>query len=641
MPSRLFDRALAEISQGVLIADPERKIVYANDAFVAITGFSREEILGQTCHFLHGADTDQSTVAEIRRALRARQPFAGEILNYRKTGEPFWNDLAITPIPDGRDGLSGFIGVTRDVTERWKAERERRALELQHNLMFDNVLAGIILHDARGELLYANPRAAELFGVTLDEVRGAQLTDRRWALLRDDGAPLAISEYPVSRAISTREIVPNLVIGISRADLSRTTWVMGNATPVFEGEGVLSKIVVSFTDVTESKEAEQALAIATEKAKAATEAKSQFLANMSHEIRTPLTGVLGYARMLQNLSGLPTEAVDLIEKIEANGQILLSTVNDVLDFSRLEADRISFNYLPTDVVTAISDALRIFEIDLVQRRLKLDLVITSPVPPILSIDPNRLRQILINLVANAIKFTPAGGVTVSVGFDPADAMLHFSVNDTGIGIAPDDLPNVFERFTQADVSTTRHFGGAGLGLAICKYLTERMGGSIGVESVVGAGSRFWFTLPARDNLATSRAEVELQTVNDTSLRGVKILVVDDNAMIRDLARRILEALGLDVVTAVDGFDGVAMARDHDFDIFLIDRQMPRLGGEAVAQQIRALPGANRFKPLIAFSADVIGDIPSVFDGYVSKPIDVNNLAQELARHLGPARSRLA
>jgi len=628
---RLLDRQIEtffDVSLDLLIIrDDEGNIVRMNQAWKEVLGFETSELEGLSLLTLVHPEDLESTLDYMARANR-EENVVGFINRYRRR-DGTYRQL------EWRARRSGGLvfGIARDVTDKLAAEDARRALLRQHHLMFEHVRAGLILHDATGAVIYANPRAGELFGVQSADAEGAALGDARWSLVREDGSLLPVEEYPVSRALSTGTMATDLLIGIKTPAADRITWVMGNAIPIFEGGPTPTKIVTSFTDVTQLKETEQALAVANQRAEAATEAKSQFLANMSHEIRTPLTGVLGYARMLRDMATLPADATALVEKIEANGHILLSTVNDVLDFSRLEANLVSFTYAPADVPAVVRDTVRLFELDLAQRRLKVDLVLADNVPDTATIDANRLRQILINLIANAIRFTPAGGLTVSLGFDPSEDRLRFEVADTGIGIAPGDLPHLFERFSQADVSTTRHFGGVGLGLAICKYLAERMGGGIGVDSVLGAGSRFWFELPAQNALGASPADSSLEVSQTPSLHGVRILVIDDNEMIRDLARRILEALGMAVETAVDGFDGVAKARAQEFDLFLIDRQMPRLSGEAVAAQIRTLPGANRGRPLIAFSADVIGDLSPVFDGWVSKPIDVPHLARELSRQM--------
>ncbi len=259
MLAQVFAKALSAISEGVLIAGPDRRMIYANKAFTSITGFTEQDMLGQSCACLQGSDTAPASILAIRNALETEQNFSGEILNYRKSGESFWNELTISPAygPDGV--LQYFIGVIRDVTTRRSTERELLSLDRQFRFLFDHVQAGIVLHDADTSVLEANAMAATLLGHSEEDILGAVDTDPRWIFVREDGSPMPVEEYPVNRAIETGAIVRNLIVGNKRVRDGKLLWLTCTAYPVYDKQGALARIVVSFTDVTELKQAEHAL----------------------------------------------------------------------------------------------------------------------------------------------------------------------------------------------------------------------------------------------------------------------------------------------------------------------------------------------------------------------------------------------
>ena len=250
--------ALEATSDGVLIAGRDRRMIWANAAFAHITGYAPDELVGSTCRLMQGADTAPSTIEAIRQALDAGEAFRGEILNYKRSGEPFWNDLSITPVR-GHDGaISHYIGITRDITARKSAEQAVGSTERRYRLLFDHSLAGIVLHSSTTEIIYANKTAAELLGVEHDDITGAVNTDPRWVFLAEDGSVLRVADYPVSRALATRAMVRSQIIGMRRGG-EEVVWRVCDAYPVFDGEGKVSYVVTSFTDVTELKRAEHAL----------------------------------------------------------------------------------------------------------------------------------------------------------------------------------------------------------------------------------------------------------------------------------------------------------------------------------------------------------------------------------------------
>ncbi len=259
MDKDVFQNALAAISEGVLVAGADQRILSCNRGFTEITGFTEQDMIGKTCRCLQGPETSVETVDAIHRALKNQVTFSGEILNYRKSGERFWNDLGITPVLDDNQKLTHYIGIIRDVTERKAAREKLVSLEETYRFLFDHVQAGIVLHSADTAVLYANATAIRLLGAASRSIEGALHTDPRWIFVREDGSPMPIEEYPVSRAVATESVIKSVVIGLHRSDGKDITWVMCNAYPVRDELGRLDRVVVSFTDITEFKQTELAL----------------------------------------------------------------------------------------------------------------------------------------------------------------------------------------------------------------------------------------------------------------------------------------------------------------------------------------------------------------------------------------------
>jgi len=383
------------------------------------------------------------------------------------------------------------------------------------------------------------------------------------------------------------------------------------------------------------------LASARDQALAASRAKSEFLANMSHEIRTPMNGVLGMADLL--LSGdLPAESRRYAETIHSSGEALLAILNDVLDFSKIEAGKMEFEEVPFDPRRCLDDVASLMEGRAREHGLVLTAMATAAVPAQVVGDPSRLRQVLLNLVGNAVKFTKAGEVAVRLGVSCSGALL-FEVADTGIGICEQAKAHLFDAFTQADSSTSRRFGGTGLGLAISRRLVEGMGGEIGVESTEGEGTAFWFTVPlcAIEEGAAASAATEV-TVAPAAVRPLHLLLAEDNAVNRLVATKCVERLGHTVESAANGCEAVAAWRRGHFDAVLMDCQMPELDGYEATARIRELEqaaGTGRRTPVIALTAHAMaGDrercLAAGMDDYVAKPLRSDELAEALARAVG-------
>ena len=376
---------------------------------------------------------------------------------------------------------------------------------------------------------------------------------------------------------------------------------------------------------------EERVAERTREVEEANEAKSVFLANMSHEIRTPLTAVIGFAGLLKLRQELSPEARRFADRIDVAAKALLGLVNQVLDFSKLEAQQFQLKPGPTSAVSLARETLELFQPQADLKGLRLSLK-AEMADEVVSLDPQALRQVLTNLIGNAVKFTDKGGVTVTV--DHRQGRLFFEVADTGAGLNEEELGRLFQRFSQVDNSTTRRHGGTGLGLAICKSLVRAMGGEITVTSRLGEGATFRVELPAPVVDARPSVTVPMQT----GLEGLQILVVDDNRYNLELVTAVLESGGARVTPASDGLEALQTAAGEPFDVILMDLHMPRMDGVSALARLRSEPGPNRLVPVLAFSANVEGAAaPEGFDGVVRKPVAVEALLGAIGEVLAAAQ----
>ena len=511
--------------------------------------------------------------------------------------------------------------------------------EARFRQLAENAQDMIVHSNLRGVIQYVSPGCLAMLGYTPEELVGREgMTtvhedDREAirAIVVDQIAHMAAHHDNGPARIEYRAIRKDgQVIWLeSRPGLQRDP-LTGKVTGI-------SDIV---RDVTEQKAMERQLREARNEAEAAAAVKGEFLANMSHELRTPLTSVLGFARLVDDEPELSPDARRFIGRVLSGGKALLTTINDILDFSKLEAGQLELKLEPVAPAQLIEEALDLFSLETEARGVALRTQGLDDLPGDLLIDGGRLRQVLLNLIGNAAKFTEAGSITVTAGYDAAAERLSVSVLDTGPGIASEDVDLLFRRFSQVDAGLTRKHGGTGLGLAICKGLVEAMGGQIGVVSVPGQGACFSF-----DIVAPSTAHAEAQAAQDAATPllppACRVLIVDDNPANRELVNAILTAMGAEVAEAVDGEEGVAAAAARPFDAILMDLRMPRLDGAQAALRIRREGGPNARTPIIAFSADARpGGHGAVFDGAVSKPMTAAGLVRALnaAMAAPPARA---
>jgi PAS domain S-box-containing protein len=420
-------------------------------------------------------------------------------------------------------------------------------------------------------------------------------------------------------------------------------WVSDNSRVVERDEnGRPVTMAGTHIDITQRKTHARELDEKRLEAEAANIAKSQFLAIMSHEIRTPMNGVLGMLDVVNN-SQLTTEQRDHVEIARTSAHMLLRVLNDILDFSKLEAGAVDFECVPYSPCQVIDQVAELLRPKAEENRLKLVISKNEGIPDLISGDATRLRQVLMNLVGNAIKFTESGSIEISAAIENGRDLdrLMITVRDTGIGIADEVQPKLFNHFAQADSSMTRRFGGTGLGLAICKQLVELMGGEIGVQSKEGKGSVFWFALPVREpNNCSSKgciksdAETSIEVICSTP--SMRILAADDHPVNQQVLKCFLAAAGHEAVIVGNGREALQALDDNSFDAILMDIEMPVMDGIAATRAIRSRSGPDRHTPIIAVTANALaGDreryLSIGMDEYVSKPFDLQNLQAALAR----------
>ena len=629
---RILLRTLIDnLPDAVYVKDRGCRKTVANRADVRNIGLPSEaDVLGKTDFELFPQEVAARFYADDQSVIQTGQPVINrEEYYFDAKGEQRWLQTSKLPLRDERNEIIGLVGVGHDITQRKRAEEKLRLL----SRAIEQCPASIVITDPQGCIEYVNPKFTEVTGYTFEEIRGK--TPR---LLKGGLTPAEEYASLWETLAAGREWQG---VFCNRRKDGTLFWEAASISPVTDAVGRTTHFVAVKEDITGLKRASEELRQAKEVAEAASRAKSEFLANMSHEIRTPMNGVIGMTGLLLD-TDLTAEQREFAETIRTSGETLLTLINDVLDFSKIEAGHLELEMLDFDLREVVEDTAEILALRAQQKRLEFVCLIEPQVPSLLQGDPGRLRQILVNLAGNAIKFTPQGEVSIHVRLEAqTDTLttLLFEITDTGIGIPADKRDRLFSAFSQVDASTTRRFGGTGLGLSISKRLVEIMGGSIGVESQENRGSKFWFKIV----LAQPTADARLAWKPTADLAGKRVLVVDDNATNRRLVTLLLTSWGCPFEEAADGPAALELLRQRAgtprfFDVALLDMHMPDMDGEELGRRLKADPALAGLPLIMLTSLCERGEAARLkaagFASYLTKPLRQTHLYQCLCAVLG-------
>ncbi len=579
----------------VSMTDARGDIIEANDKFCEISGYTREELLGRNHRILKSGKHAADFYAEMWKTISAGKVWEGEVCNKAKDGSLYWVHSTVVPCPDEHGKPWRYISIRTDITTL-KATKDH----LEENRQFlrsitDAMGEGVYALDAQGRTTFLNFEAENLLGWTQDELLGKSLHDIVH-FQQADGTPIPAANCPMHIATSHGQMYR----GKEETFTTRTGEMIPVAmvaTPLLNDHGVTGSVGV-FRDIREQKQLHAELEQARDQALNASRLKSEFLSTMSHEIRTPMNGVIGMTDLLLDtqLDARQREFADII-KDSANA--LLSIINDILDFSKIEAGKMEIEHIEFTLLPVVEGSLDILAGKAREKGLMLMSHVDPAIPANVIGDPGRLRQILLNLAGNAIKFTPSGEVIVraiSLGNEGELHRLRFEISDTGIGLSPEVVARLFQPFTQADGSITRKYGGTGLGLSISRRLVELMGGKMGLDSELGQGSTFWLEVC----MAKGQRPALPTTARDFS--GTGVLVVAPSRTQREILLDYLKIWGIHATAATDGGTALQLLQqDNTFNIAIIADRLP---DTEIHTLLRDLRGINHhIRPILLAETD--------------------------------------
>jgi PAS domain S-box-containing protein len=647
----MLQRAILNGTSYAIISTDNRGMIQTfNRAAEKLLGYSAQELLGrQTPFIFHDpeeiARRRAEMSSELGRPVSQEEVFIGkastgladdrEWTYIAKNGRRIPVQLSLTALTDDAGEITGFIGIAIDITERKRIEGALRESQEQVRSAFDFAPIGIGLVAPDGRWLQVNRALTQIVGYSEEEL----LSTTFQAITHPDDVDADLEQVRrmLDRSIESYQMEKRYL----HKD-GHIVWVLLSTSLVWAENGAPLYFVAQIQDISERKRVDAELAAARDAALESARLKSEFLANMSHEIRTPMNGIIGMTGLLVD-TPLNPEQREYAEIIRSSATALLTIVNDILDFSKIEAGKLVVERVDMDIVEVVEGTCGLLAERAREKGIELKTDVDAGIPSPLRGDPVRVRQILINLIGNAIKFTDAGRVRVTCTLERTSSSrltIRFAVQDTGIGITAEALAGLFQPFTQADSSTTRKYGGTGLGLVISRRLAEIMGGALGAESRPGAGSTFWFVLPFelhRSSQVGDRRNAPAPAMTDIAeaAPAFRILVAEDNLVNQKVTVGQLSKLGYKADVVSNGLQVLEAHARNRYDLILMDCQMPMMDGFRATEEIRRREAGGPRTTIVALTANAMSGtrercVASGMDRYITKPVDFNDLAALMA-----------
>jgi len=613
--------AVEQSPASVVITDLKGTIEYVNPKFCEVTGYTLAEAIGQNPRILKSVHTPPEIYRELWKTIKAGREWRGEFQNKKKNGEIYWESAIISPLKSADGSTAHYLAVKEDVTERKKMEESIREKEARFRGYFEHSQVGLAVTSPTKGWVEANGQLQRMFGYTLDElgsITWAELThpDDLESDVKQFERMLAgeIDNYTLDKRFIRKDgeiVYTNLTVACIR---------------------VQSAMLNMMEDLDEEKS----------KAEEATRAKSDFLANMSHEIRTPMNAVIGMAHLASKTELTPKQQ-DYLSKIQSSANSLLGIINDILDFSKIEAGKLDMEAVEFDLLETLDNVANVITVKAREKEnLEVLFYLDPQVPSFLVGDSLRLNQILVNLGNNAVKFTEQGEIVLTARINErsdVNVTLQFSVRDTGIGMTAEQQNKLFQAFSQADTSTTRKYGGTGLGLTISKRLVNLMGGEIWIESEPGRGTTFNFTA----DFGLGKETVKRRFEPSPHLRGLKVLVVDDNATSREILQDILESFSFEVYLSASGKEALEEIEradnDKPFELVIMDWKMPGMDGIEASRRIKDHQKLTSIPAIVLVTAygreEVMRQADEIgLEGFLLKPVNSSVLFDAIMQALG-------
>ncbi len=619
--------AARKTSTGMIIRDKEGTIIWMNGAMEHIVGYTLEELKGKTFgDKFTGPDTDLKVLAEAVNAVKESRPYEVELKIYRKDKTSLWASVSNNPLINDAGEVERQVTVFVDIDKRKHAEEQLKLL----SLVASSTTSGVVINDREGKVEWINTAFEKITGYNIGDVKAKHLGDS----LKGELTDVAIIER--ARRLSRNKQSFEVDLLAYRKD-GQPLWISVINSVILGNDGEVDKYIEVIIDITSKKRVEMELIAAKEEALQLNRAKDMFMSVMSHEIRTPLNAVIGMSHLLIDDNPLESQKENLgILKFSAEN--LMTLINDVLDFTKIETGNVELEKADVNLREMVQRVTSSMQYRASEKNVYLKHSVEDAIPEFVIGDSARLVQVLLNLVSNALKFTDTGGVIIDLKVleeTNNSIRIRFAVTDTGIGIANNKINTIFESFKQAEADTTRKYGGTGLGLAISKRLIELHDSRINVDSVLGQGSTFWFTITfnkADNNSISNDNKMEI------GLR-LSVLVVDDNQINRILVNKVLQKWGTNVDFAENGKEAVdKILANKEYDVVLMDVHMPIMGGLEATQILRANPETYfQQLPIVALTASMLSSevtqmTAAGMNDFILKPFDPKTLYEKLARY---------